>query len=70
MTPSGQDFSDAEWFKSSSSDKDNGNCVEVAFVGGHVGVRDSKQHGAGPVLVLTAAQWTAFLDAIRSDRIS
>ena len=59
-------FSDAAWFKSSFSDKDGGNCVEVAFSGGHVGVRDSKQHGTGPVLVVTVPGWVAFLDLVRA----
>ena len=43
----------------------SGNCVEVASVtaGGTVLVRDTKDRG-GPVLVVPAAAWRAFLAAI------
>ncbi len=51
----------ARWRKSHYSDDQGGNCVEVAFLsGGRVAVRDSKDAGAGPALVFTAAEWTAF----------
>jgi hypothetical protein len=47
----GPDFSTATWRKSSRSGGSNGgggsNCVEVVFVGGSVGVRDSKRPGVG-----------------------
>lgn len=57
------------WRKSSYSGY-NGDCVEVAVLGaGQVGVRDSKAHGSGPILRLSSAQWTAFLDAVRADRV-
>jgi hypothetical protein len=52
----------ARWFKSSRSGN-NGNCVEVAFVGDVVATRDSK-NPSGPVLVVTPAAWTAFLATI------
>lgn len=52
------------WRKSSHSDA-NGNCVEVGDGDGLVGVRDSKQDGAGPVLAFTAAEWTAFTRAVK-----
>jgi hypothetical protein len=48
----------ANWFKSTYSST-NG-CLEVAFVDGHVGVRDSKDRH-GPVLVFTSVEWQAFL---------
>jgi hypothetical protein len=38
----------------------NNGCVEVAFVDGQVGVRDSKDR-QGPMLVFTANEWDAFL---------
>jgi hypothetical protein len=37
------------------------NCVEVAPAAAGVLLRDSKDHGTGPILTFTAAQWTAFL---------
>lgn len=39
-------------------------CVEVAFVDGQVGVRDSKDR-QGPMLLFTAHEWEAFLAGAR-----
>jgi hypothetical protein len=58
------DLSDAVWRKSTRSGA-NG-CVEVAVVDGQVAVRDSKQRGAGPVLVFTAHEWEAFVGGVRT----
>ena len=54
------DLSNAEWFKSSHSNNQGGECVEVAHLAGHVGVRDSK-NPSGPALVFTQGEWQAFL---------
>lgn len=56
------DLSGAKWRKSTRSGY-NG-CVEVAFVDGHVAIRDSKDR-QGPVLLFTAAEWRAFLAGTR-----
>ena len=42
-----------------------GNCVEVAFVGGGVAVRDSKLKD-GPHLEYTRDEWRAFLDGVKA----
>jgi prepilin-type processing-associated H-X9-DG protein len=55
------DRSAAVWRKSTLS-RDNG-CVEVAFLDGHVAVRDSKDR-QGPVLLFTPAEWEAFLGGV------
>lgn len=48
------------WRKSSHSGGDEGNCVEVADLNGHVGVRDSKNPAAGH-LTLTRRDFAALL---------
>ncbi|GGT03622.1 DUF397 domain-containing protein [Streptomyces cinerochromogenes] len=60
------DLSDALWFKSSYSNGDGGNCVEVADgIPGLIPVRDSKvPHG--PSLLLTPTAWTPFIAALKS----
>jgi hypothetical protein len=52
------DWDGAQWFKSADSG-DHG-CVEVAFLDGKVGVRDTKDRSKPPH-VYTKAEWTAFL---------
>jgi hypothetical protein len=56
------DFSGARWRKSSRS-SDQANCVEVAFAGPAVGVRDSKR-ADGPLLAFPAHEWAAFLRTV------
>ncbi|MGW2541387.1 DUF397 domain-containing protein [Kitasatospora sp. NPDC001574] len=55
-----------QWFKSSYS-SNGGNCVEVArnTADGVVPVRDSKDP-QGPALVFPAAEFAAFLTAVRA----
>ncbi len=54
------DLSRAEWFKSSRSGPNTDACVEVAFVGGGIAVRDSK-NPTGPALLFTTDEWDAFV---------
>lgn len=54
------------WRKSSySTEQDIGTCVEVAWLDGGVGVRDSK-NPSGPHLTFAPGSWSAFVDAIKS----
>ncbi|MFJ8775396.1 DUF397 domain-containing protein [Streptomyces microflavus] len=48
------------WFKSSYSDGDGGNCIEVAAHPSAVHIRDSKVTD-GPVLTVEPAAWNAFV---------
>ncbi len=57
------------WRKSSYSNS-TGGCVEVAEAWRTVGVRDSKQHGTGPVLAFSAAAWQAFLAQVKAGRFN
>lgn len=52
-----------KWFKSSYSDDEGRDCVEVAF-STSIHVRDSK-NPAGPELHLTVPAWAAFISAVQ-----
>lgn len=51
---------EAQWFKSSYSAGNGGDCVEVADAGTAVLVRDSKRPGDAS-LTVGADEWTAFV---------
>jgi hypothetical protein len=57
------DLTRARWRKSSRSGGGSADsaCVEVAFVGPVAGVRDSKNR-VGPMLIVSGAAWTAFVE--------
>ncbi|MEU2623922.1 DUF397 domain-containing protein [Streptomyces sp. NPDC007157] len=60
------DLSDALWFKSSHSNGDGGDCVEVAHgIPGLIPVRDSKTAPHGPALLLSATAWAPFIAALK-----
>ncbi|OZM71974.1 DUF397 domain-containing protein [Amycolatopsis antarctica] len=52
------DFTGARWRKSSRSNGNGGNCVEIAHALDTVGIRDSKTPHTGH-LTLTPATWAA-----------
>lgn len=61
------DLSGLAWRKSSRSGPNCDNCVEVAFAGPAVAVRDSKNPSAA-ALVFAPGQWRAFIDETRGGR--
>ncbi|MDQ3786179.1 MAG: DUF397 domain-containing protein [Actinomycetota bacterium] len=62
------EFSGAVWRKSSRSGGGaNDACVEVAFVAGAVGVRDSKSVESGR-LVFGGAAWEAFTGGVLASK--
>ncbi|MFI9773169.1 DUF397 domain-containing protein [Streptomyces sp. NPDC051956] len=66
----GIDLSAVSWRKSSHSNSDGGECVEVSddFTV-IVPVRDSKV-SHGPVLVFPAAGWSSFVSAVKGGQLS
>ncbi len=56
------DFTTAGWRKASGSG--DAGCVEAAYADGWIGVRDTKDAGAGPVLVFTEHEWRVFLAGV------
>ena len=60
------DVARATWRKSSWSTY-NGNCVEVAELSGDlIGVRDTKDAGAGPVLLFSGTAWRSFVSRVKN----
>lgn len=60
-----------DWFKSSFS-ASSSNCVEVAFDGDMVLVRDDKYNGPAdlqPIITVPLAEWAAFLDLVAGNEI-
>lgn len=57
------EFSGAVW-RTSSRSTANRDCVEVAVVPGHVGVRDSKNR-SGAALVLSPSAWRTFVGDVQ-----
>ncbi|WP_129306357.1 DUF397 domain-containing protein [Streptomyces sp. L2] len=63
------DQSEAEslqWFKSSHSGGEGGECVETAITPAAIHIRDSKAPTRG-TLAVRPATWSAFLDLARRD---
>jgi hypothetical protein len=60
------DLSTARWRKSSHSDGNGGDCIEVADgLPGVLPVRDSKDP-SGPALVFPTAAWSAFVAGVKA----
>jgi hypothetical protein len=53
------------WRTSTHSSGNGGECVELASVPGAVLVRDTKNHGTGPVLRITPASWNRFTAVLK-----
>jgi hypothetical protein len=58
--------SGASWQKSTFSNM-NGSCVEIGrLLPDRIGVRDTKDNGAGPVLIFTEPEWSAFISGAKA----
>ncbi|MEW9519352.1 DUF397 domain-containing protein [Streptomyces tubercidicus] len=63
------ELSNVTWRKSSYSNPDGGNCVEVADgFPAAVPVRDSKTPH-GPALLFEAAAWSSFVNAVKGGQL-
>lgn len=59
------DLAGLDWRKSSRSNGNGGDCVEVADLpDGSRAVRDSKDR-SGPTLLFTPAEWRAFVEGVK-----
>ncbi|MFD5662168.1 DUF397 domain-containing protein [Streptomyces hirsutus] len=66
MWPARLDLNNAGWRKSTYSNGQGGDCLELADdIPGAIPVRDSK-NPTGPVLFVAPAAWAAFIDGIRT----
>jgi hypothetical protein len=54
----------ANWRKASHSNG-QASCVEAGNAPGAVLIRDTTQHGRGPVLRVTRADWTRLVDSVK-----
>ena len=54
------------WRTSSYSNGGGANCVEAGHVAGAILVRDTRDHGAGPVLRVSARAWRRFTSGLRA----
>jgi hypothetical protein len=54
------------WRKSSYSDNGGEACIEAGHAPGAILIRDTTQHGTGPVLRVTPAAWTRLVRTVRT----
>jgi Domain of unknown function (DUF397) len=64
MTATDHDLAPAVW-RTSTHSNNGGNCVEAASQAGAIAVRDTTQHGTGPVLRFPAQAWRGFTGQIK-----
>ncbi len=59
-------MNETRWRKSTYSSNGGASCIEVGQATTHiVAVRDTKQHGRGPVLRFTPGAWRRFTDLVK-----
>ncbi len=58
-------MNETRWRKSTYSSNGGASCVEVGQAIRIIAVRDTKQHGRGPVLRFTPAAWRRLADQVK-----
>lgn len=58
-----------DWYKSSYSNDQGGNCIECGDLPGQTAVRDSKVPD-GPAFLVSNGAWAKFVGAIKADEIT
>jgi hypothetical protein len=58
---------DPRWRKSTYSGNGGEACIEAGALPGRVLVRDTTQHGQGPVMSVSSQSWRRFTTGIRAD---
>jgi len=58
-------MNETRWRKSTYSSNGGASCIEVGQATRIIAVRDTKQHGRGPVLRFTPAAWRRFADQVK-----
>jgi hypothetical protein len=58
------------WRKSTYSGNGGEACIEAGTMVGHVLVRDTTQHGNGPIVSLSPQTWRRFTASIRAHQIA
>ncbi|MEU6261928.1 DUF397 domain-containing protein [Saccharopolyspora shandongensis] len=57
----------ANWRKSSRSTQMQGQCVEIGFAPGRIGIRDTKLGESSPILDVDGAAFAAFVRRVQDD---
>ena len=57
------------WRKSSRTGGGGGQCVEVGWCPGYVGIRDTKLGNSSPILTFTETSFKTFRDTIKVDQL-
>jgi uncharacterized protein DUF397 len=63
MTPGNQDTT--RTWRTSTHSNNGGACVETATLNGAIAVRDTTQHGTGPILRFPAPAWRTFTTQLK-----
>lgn len=53
------------WRTSSYTGNGGGTCVEIGHVSSQIAIRDTKNHGTGPVLTVSVPAWEAFAAVLK-----